>query len=215
MQQVNLYLPELRPKLDFFSAKYLGLGVLIIIVFLVLEQFRLVQKASLLAAEEVAMKEAVQSLEGKIGKLKSLPKATDKSKMEESLALVQAAIHNREYAQKIIQSKNLGNDKGFSPALTAIASLSLPEIVLTEFALRAGGRQVELQGFSKKSAAIPHYLQKLQADSAFVNSEFGVLFVAKSSVPGQVTFRMGPPVKESSDNNNELVDVQGLSILSP
>lgn len=214
MQQVNLYLAEFRPKLDLLSAKYMGLLMLIIILGMVVSQVRLVKKNSLLAVEVAAVNEDVKLLETKLTKLKNLPKASDRNKMEESLALVQAAIHNREYAQKVIQSKNLGNDKGFSPALTAIASLSLQDVVLTEFVLRAGGRQVELRGISKKSTAIPQYLHKLQADSAFATSEFGVLQIEKSTVPGQVTFRLGVPDKEPTSKNTQLIDAQALSRLS-
>ncbi len=212
MQQVNLYLPEFRPKFNPLGGKSFALVWLIFLVVLGTVQWSLSVERERLASEFASSEAAAKTAALELDRQKKIPKGIDKASAEDAVNLVQAAIRNREYAQAVIQSKNLGNDKGFSPALTALASLSSQDVTLSEFVLTDGGRQVALQGLAKKGAAVPDYLHRLQGNSSFSDSDFGVLQIEKSSLPGRVTFSYGKPKTDQDQTGNE--SAQMLSIIN-
>ncbi|MEY4590648.1 MAG: hypothetical protein RL497_2724 [Pseudomonadota bacterium] len=190
MQQVNLYLTELRPKFDPFAARSLlvvvGGFVLIMAFWTAFSQSRVRQMQIDLdsATADVASEEA------KLTRLKALGKPGDKTQLEESASQVRVAIDNRVYIKRLISDNAFGNDKGFSVLMTALAKYALKDLFLSEFGLGAGGRNLYLHGMTTRVDAVPEYIKALQQDAALANSNPGVLKLTKNS-SGQIEFSFG------------------------
>lgn len=190
MQQVNLYLKELRPKFDPFAARPLlmfsGFFVCCLLAWAGFAQSRV-------TAMQVAVDAAVadvRNVEARLSRLKVLGKPGDKTQLEESANQVRTAIDNREYIKRLISSNTFGNDRGFSVLLTALSNATLKDLFLREFGVSAGGRDVYLHGLTSRVDAVPEFIKILQQDAAMAKVNFGVLKLMKIA-GGQIEFSSG------------------------
>jgi len=84
----------------------------------------------------------------------------------------------------MISSQDLGNDKGFSAQLNALAQASLNTISVKSFSLQRGGKYAELTGLTRSADQIPLYLQRLRKDPSFTDVGFGVLSIERDTEQG-------------------------------
>ncbi|HRH77086.1 MAG TPA: hypothetical protein PK129_07035 [Cellvibrionaceae bacterium] len=190
MQQVNLYLKELRPKFDPFAARpLLMFSGAVIACLLVWTGFAHSRVSSMQLAVDAAVAD-VRNEEAKLSRLKVLGKPGDKTQLEESASQVRTAIDNREFIKHLIGSNTFGNDRGFSVLLTALSQAALKDLFLREFGVSAGGRNVYLQGITTRVDAVPEYIKMLQQDAAMAQVNFGILKLLKTP-GGQIEFSSG------------------------
>ncbi len=197
MQQVNLYLPEFRPKFDPFSTRPLGVFIALMIVVLSVWSWRLQGQIAAQQQQEDALKTQVSQSETKIANLKRLTKPVDKTQMEAALAAVQLAIQNREFAKQLIAAKQ-GNQGGFSMAVKAVAQASIDDVMLQSFALENGGKSLRLAGIARRVDAAPEYLQRVKSQPVFKDTAFGVVSLEKTSKPGEIQFSIGFPLEDAA-----------------
>jgi hypothetical protein len=96
----------------------------------------------------------------------------------------------------MISHQDLGNDKGFSAQLNALAKASLNTISLETFSLQKGGTYAELSGKTRSADQIPLYVQKLRSDPSFANVGFGVLNVQRDENSGLLQFSLAKAVED-------------------
>lgn len=190
MQQVNLYLKELRPKFDPFAARplliFTGFFIGCLLLWAGIAQSRV---TSMQAALDAAVSD-VRNEEAKLSRLKVLGKPGDKIQLEDSTNQVRTALDNREFIKRLISSNTFGNDRGFSVLLTALSKAALKDLFLQEFGVSAGGRDVYLHGLTTRVDAVPEYIKILQQDAAMANVNFGILKLLKTA-NGQIEFSSG------------------------
>lgn len=190
MQQVNLYLKELRPKFDPFAARTALFAMCIFVVVMgvwaMLANARLNQKQQ----EVNSISADVKNEESKLGRLKILGKPSDKSQIEESVNQMRTAIDNRIYIKGLIGNNAFGNDQGFSVLMTALSQAALKDLYLNDFGLSAGGHDLYLHGKTTRVDAVPEYIKALQQNSAMASVNIGALKLTRM-VGGQMEFRLG------------------------
>ena len=84
-------------------------------------------------------------------------------------------LKRREQIYQVIANHNLGNNNGFSSHIKALGKQSLESVSLEAFSLQSGGNYVELAGTARAVDQVLLYIQRLQTESAFAQSSFGVL----------------------------------------
>lgn len=175
MQQVNLYLPEFRPKVDPLSAE--RAAILLGLLIAVLTGFQFARVSDMNAARNLASDlEAQQlSLQQTSDELKKRPRAVRDAALELEAENLRDAITNREGVAGIISSRSMGNDSGFSRHLVAMGRHKLDGVALRDFTLDAGGAFLRLEGVSQKAELVPLYVSHLQADENFSRTKFGYL----------------------------------------
>lgn len=175
MQQINLYLPEFRPKMDLLSAERAAalLGVLL----LVLIGVQVLQVRDLNAMRHTAADlEARQlTLQQTADQLKKSPKPDKDPALEQEIERLRSAIQNRESVAGIITSRSMGNDTGFSRHLVALGRHKVEGVALRDFTLDSGGAFLRLEGMSQKAELVPLYVSQLQSDENFSQTKFGNL----------------------------------------
>lgn len=175
MQQVNLYLPEFRPKTDLLSAE--RAAIVLGFLFVVLVIMHVVRAREMVAAEQLAVDAEAQqvALKAEADVLKKAPKPAKDPKLEQEVERLREAIRNREGVAGVIASRSLGNDTGFSRHLLALGQHKVEGVALQEFGLDSGGAFVRLEGLSQKAELVPLYVSQLQNDESFKNAKFGYL----------------------------------------
>lgn len=175
MQQINLYLPELRAKVDILSAERAAILLAVLLALLIgLQIFRTVEMS---AAEAVAtdLEAQQKQLKEQADTLKKAPKPVKDPGLEREVEQLREAIRNREGVAGIIASRSLGNDGGFSRHLVALGQRKVDGVSLQEFTLQSGGAFLRLSGVSQKPELVPLYVSQLQNDDQFKSTKFGYL----------------------------------------
>lgn len=175
MQQVNLYVPELRPKKEWLTAgtifsSALGFALLMVFSTVMLKQelTRYEQNLELMEAQRI-------EVEARIERFKNMPRIASEFQMEQRLAELRLAIENHENIGKIIQGQNLGNEAGFSQSMTAFSRQALPSIAIEHIRISRGGKFIELKGLARNGQDIPKYVQLLKTEASLHEAQFGLL----------------------------------------
>lgn len=190
MQQINLYLPEFRPNREPLRAVHMmwacaGLLVLLLL-FTVYSSFQNRGLEQQLARSQEATKAILQQFDA-LNKNKPAQSGAD---VDVRLEQLQANLQRHLQILAMIQHQDLGNDKGFSAQLNALAQASLSTVSLETFSLQRGGSYAELSGKTSAADQIPLYLQRLRADPSFEKVAFGVLKVTREENGNSLQFSL-------------------------
>lgn len=161
-QQINLYLPEFRPRRDYISGlRVLQGAVVLLVVLVVLAVFNTVRQGDLqselqLAQERLAAQTGItEELQQNLARRGSDPALVQElSEREDQLA------QSREMLD-FLRGTNLGNITGFSEFMKDLSRASFDGLWLTEFDLLQGGQHVRLQGIAQQSAMVPDFIGRL------------------------------------------------------
>lgn len=194
MQQINLYLPEFRPKKDLLSAE--RAVVLLGVLFAVLLMLYIGRAVDMAKAEKVALELETQQKEQKqkIDELKKAPKPSKDPSLEQEVARLRDAIRNRENVAEVISGRSLGNDAGFSRHLIALGRHKVDGVSLQGFSVRGGGAFLRLEGVSQKPELVPLYVSQLQGDENFRSTKFGYLSMQSHGASVQFTLSGDGPM---------------------
>ncbi|GAA5316486.1 MAG: hypothetical protein AseanaTS_16900 [Candidatus Pelagadaptatus aseana] len=108
------------------------------------------------------------------------------------IAELREQIVQRQRIKSLVEAQNLGNADGFSGQMEGLARQIPGEMYLQGFRLESGGSQVSLTGMALKPESVPLYVEQLQGEAAFANSQFGVMAIERQTSQAAVSFRMAP-----------------------
>lgn len=192
MQQVNLYLPELRPRREWLSAEFAVLACVGFIALLLIAQLVTTYRANSLDEQITGQEARVATLEAQVARLKQASTAAGTPSLDETIAQLETAIANRQKVGRILAGQNVGNARGFHANLQALAQQSQDDLALERFTFSRGGGYVEMRGQARSATAVPLYLQRLKQSAAFGQARFGLLSVTSENSSGSVVeFALG------------------------
>ena len=183
MQQINLYLPEFRPKQKILTANIVAICSLglfaVLLVVAVLDNLQIKSMEQQIVEDE-SLKKIVKQ---RVDEMLTVPRPSDEQRLDRQIVQLREAIRSREQVGRIIEGQSFGNANGFSRAMKSLAKQSLSNIALERIKLSSGGEFVELKGLSTLPESIPQYIQKLQSESSLKNVHYGALSIAENSGP--------------------------------
>jgi hypothetical protein len=190
MQQVNLYLPELRPNREPLRAIHMLWGCVGLMVLLLLFTVFSVFQNRRLEAKLVESQAATKTILQQVDLLAKNKPAQSSADLDARLEQLQTSMQRHMQILAMIQHQDLGNDKGFSAQLNALAEASLSSVSLESFSLQKGGSYAELSGKTSSADQIPLYLQRLRNDPSFEKVAFGVLNVSREEGGNALQFSL-------------------------
>jgi hypothetical protein len=163
-QQVNLYLPEFRPRRDWLQpGRMLGLMLALVLLLGLVAAYQYwhrytVQEAlaamQLEADQQARVTEQIESsLAGRATDQRLL---TEISARETSLAQLNGTLST-------LRAMGDGNLTGFSEHLKNLSLASFEGLWLTDIIISAGGRHARLQGLALESYMVPNFVDRLSA----------------------------------------------------
>lgn len=191
MQQVNLYVEELRPQKDWFSAKYLSAVLLGVFVLLMLVQFVKTREAANLEAEIEEKTLVLNALEIELDKSKSATRPSSRAEIESSIIQLERKIISRERLSDLIQGQTLDENFSFHSAMRSMSTNGSSRVALNQFTFSRGGKLIEMQGDGLRSFDVPNYLNRLRKEDVFQSSKFGLINIGNVKESGNVEFKMG------------------------
>ncbi len=163
-QSVNLYLPELRPQVDWLSWQRFLLVVLLSIGVVVAlaasglwersqRQQTLVALEALIA-QETAIAESMESA--------LIESATDQNLVQE-VAVREQSVATLSATLETLRAVNQGNLLGFATYLKNLSRASSEGLWLTRIAISNGGQNALLEGYALESALVPAFIERLSS----------------------------------------------------
>ncbi len=163
-QSVNLYLPELRPRVDWLSWQrfllvvLLGIGVVVALAANGLwersQRQQTLASLEALIAQETAIAESMESA--------LIDSATDQNLVQEVAAREQS-VATLNATLETLRSVNQGNLLGFATYLKNLSRASSEGLWLTRIVISNGGQNALLEGYAQESALVPAFIEKLSS----------------------------------------------------
>ena len=185
-QSVNLYLPEMRPRVDWLSAQRFSLTILASLAIIAsLAGYGLwerAQRQQTLAdleaqiADETVIAEQMEST--LIGSATDEGLVAEVAAREESIATLNATLET-------LRAVNQGNLLGFATYLKNLSRASSDGLWLTRINIGNGGRSALLEGYALESALVPAFIEKLS--SGWEEGEGWRFSHISGLAPGEVT----------------------------
>ena len=197
MQQVNLYLDELKPKNELLSAE--RSGGLVIILTLILSVFTLTETAGYSKKETqvVALETELDALKDQATVAEKKPKGNAKFKLENQIAGVRIAVKNRQGIETIFSGKDRTNKTGFSQFFFDLGNATPAGVSVANFSFEQSGFLASIHGVGKEARSIAEFVNRLQAKKAYENTRFGSLGIEKWG--GVNKFHIGPKPDPAMD----------------
>jgi hypothetical protein len=172
-QQINLYQIQYRPQTRMFPAGFMlqATGVLLFAMLLIygFAQQRvdgIEQELEVVTRLESVAHERLQN----VGPL--INAVTGETNWAEQLDNSLQMLAERQAVLSLIQGSALGDNKGFSRHLRALARQDIEGVWLTHIALSALGDKTRLEGRAIRAELIPLYVQDLTAEPPFAKQRF-------------------------------------------
>jgi len=181
-QQINLFSASLRPPRPVLTAA--RVAVLVGVVVLAMLGYRsylvrqLGQSETVLAQVNARMT-GLQEQSAKFGR--SAAKGMDKA-LESSIAKTQAELANRQSLLEQLKGGDLGNAKGFSDYLTALARQRAEGVWITGLVVSGGGADLEIQGGITRPEMLPEYVRQLSREEVLRGRKIVELRMARKEV---------------------------------
>lgn len=184
MQQINLYLPEFRPNREPLRAIHMLWASMAILVVLLCFSVYSNHEHGVLQQELAAEQKSQETMQLQLKALNAQKPALASAELDAKITHLQKNLQRHQQILAMISSQDLGNDKGFSVQLNALAQASLNTISVERFSLQRGGKYAELSGLTRSADQIPFYLQRLRKDPSFAEVGFGVLSIERHAEQG-------------------------------
>ena len=207
MQQVNLYLPEFRPRQEWITARALALtalGVILVMVF-----SALLAKTRLDRYEQtiLVLEQQQEQARARVEAIKSRANPGDAASLDAQMARLRESINTRLVVSDLIAGQSLGFDRGYSARLGVFAETVPEGFALDQFRFSGGAAKIELRGHSRNAANIAQFVAQLKNSEAFEEATFGRLSVAESKI-GQSVFSFSYGFEPVFDETLSQLEVQ-------
>lgn len=172
-QQINLYQVQYRPRMTVFPTWFmlqatgiLLFGMLLMYVFAQQRIDGIEQELEIVARQESIALERLQN----IGPL--INAVTGETNWSEQLDDSLRMLAERQAVLNLIQGSTLGDTRGFSRHLRALARQDIDGLWLTHIVLSALGDETRLEGRATHAELIPLYVQGLTIEAPFAEQRF-------------------------------------------
>ncbi|KAB2919315.1 MAG: hypothetical protein F9K30_17410 [Dechloromonas sp.] len=174
-QQINLLLPELRPRFDWLALPVVGAIALAACVLVVLlAQFqayrhaRLSTEAAATSGKLLNLQQQVQALGESVGARKP------NGELPAEISLLRSGVEQRREVLTFVgKPRDDGSAPGFSGMLQGFSRQGMEGVWLTGFALAPAA--VEIRGRLLDPVLLPRYIARLNEDAAFSGRRFSAL----------------------------------------
>jgi hypothetical protein len=172
-QNINLYQPIFRRERKVFSADtmlimlgLLLLGLALIHLWSAWQHGQLQDQVERLQAQEREAMERLQALD------RTLPARRESPALRRA---VEAAERERDLKRRaliVLDTGRLGDQRGFSSHLEALARQRIEPVWLTRIRIADGGHRLTLEGLTHEAPQVPVYLQRLSNEAVYQGTDF-------------------------------------------
>lgn len=173
-QQINLLLPELRPRFDWLALPVVtaagGGGLLLALILAVVATFQ----TNELASRDVQVKAQVSALQQQVASVgKVLADRHGDEVLAKRLTALHEGIDQRREVLGVLKGGGIDQGQGFSEVMQGFSRQLVNGVWLVGFTL--ADRDIEIRGRLLDPSLLPTYVAKLNAESGFAGRRFAAL----------------------------------------
>jgi hypothetical protein len=196
-QQVNLFQPILGAEKRLFSARAIGISLLVLAVSLGgIDGFNVwrtarIERALALIEQQLSIQMAMNDRVGA-----ALRPASSLAELQTQAKLLSADIAARERALDLVRVGAASPTTGFAARLEALGRRQLDGVWLHSIVLGSGEGRLAMQGATVDPRLIPVYLAALAEEHALDGVRFDTLAIRLAKpeeAPAQLVFEIGAP----------------------
>ena len=166
-QQINLYLPELRPNREWLTAgRLVRTAAAALVVMILLSSWNYWQRSSL----QQQLVAAQTDLAAQTARTEQIERdAASRSSNEALLRDIETRELRLAQSQELLdflRNTTLGNSTGYSEYVKDLSRASFDGIWLTEFRISGGSDSVFLRGNALQTAMVPDYVGRLSGSQS-------------------------------------------------
>lgn len=173
-QQINLLLPELRPRFDWLALPVVaaaGLaGLLLVALWASVSAWQvngLKNRENAIRSQLAGLQQQVQILGQRLGARKS------DTLLDKQIDAARVAVGQRQEVLNVVAQGNLPSSYAYSGLLQGFSRQVVDGVWLTGFGFAQ--KNIEIQGRLTDPALLPVYIGRLNAESAFAGRRFATL----------------------------------------
>lgn len=173
-QQINLLLPELRPRFDWLALPVVasaGLaGLLLVVILASLNAWRvdgLKSRENAIRAQLAGLQQQIQSLSERLGARKG------DAALDQQIEAARTAVGQRQEVLNVVAQGNLSSGQTYSGLLQGFSRQIVDGVWLTGFGFAQNN--IEIRGRLTDPALLPVYIGRLNAEPAFAGRRFATL----------------------------------------
>lgn len=191
-QQINLFLPELQPKKDWFAFPLVAGALALIVVAMLAAVGVLRLQRSQLAGEEAALQAQLKMAQQQVQQLGTeLAARKPDAALQKSIDALTGELKLREEALRIVESGGAGNREGFAPMMRAFSQQALSGVWLTGFVV--SDPDFEIRGRMTDPSLLSGYIRRLNSESVFQGRRFAELDIKRESPKNDPTAKAPAP----------------------
>jgi len=214
-QQINLLLPELRPRFDWLALPVVaGAAMALLVLIVALSSFGALRARDLqsrdseLAAQLKSAQQQIQVLGQALGARQG------DARLPSEIEAMRLAVTQRQEVMAVLSQGALGQGGGFSGLLQGFSRQIVDGVWLVGFTF--SGKDIEIRGRLSDPALLPKYIKRLNDEPAFAGRRFatldmkGVDPVNDKPEAGQVANKaiVSPPFTEFALRTEQLPPVE-------
>ncbi len=186
-QQINLYLPEFRPRRDHLGAErmlaILGITVALLAIISLASQWQL---SGLQARVGGLQAELNASRANTTALANTLSSQTQDQALVSSMGQLEDNYQGKRLLLDFLGAQSHGNVSGFSDHLADLARYHVEGVRITNVDLSNGAQRVMLRGEVFRPELVPLYLQNLSNGRAYLGKNFGSLRIDEGTAGSPV-----------------------------
>lgn len=211
-QQINLLLPELRPRLDWLALPVVAgagvLGLLVVVALASAAAWRLdglKAREVALRGELAALQQEVQTLGQRLGERKG------DTLLDQQLETARTGVAQRQQVLTIVAQGDLPTSQAYSGLFQGFSRQVVEGAWLTGFGFAE--KDIEIRGRLSDPALLPAYIGRLNAEPAFAGRRFATLDMKavdpaaerRDVAPGTAPLAASAPVRPQLPRYTEFV----------
>lgn len=173
-QQINLLLPELRPRFDWLGLPVVAGAALVGLLLLVGMAAMTAMTANGLKVRELDVRNQVAALQQQVQSLgRSLGARQADTTLDKQIAATRLAISQRQEVLNVIARGDVAGSNAYSGLLQGFSRQIVDGVWLVGFGFAQ--KDVEIRGRLSDPALLPTYINRLNAEPAFAGRRFATL----------------------------------------
>ncbi len=173
-QQINLLLPELRPRFDWLALPVVAGAALVGLLLLVAMAVMTTMTADGLKTREIAVRNQLAALQQQVQSLgRSLGARQADTALDKQIAAARLAVSQRQEVLNVIAQGDVAGSSAYSGLLQGFSRQIVDGVWLVGFGFAQ--KDVEIRGRLIDPALLPVYINRLNAEPAFAGRRFATL----------------------------------------
>lgn len=180
MQNVNLYLPELRPKREWVTAWSVAIAAIGFCFVMLLASWQNQKELQLFEASVILLENQKVETSARLDKIKTKSPSGDLARLDQEIANLRNKINARLKVNNLIEGQSLGNDSGYSGRLFELAKASTSDMEIDRFRFSQGASFIEIRGYSRQPERIAELVKEIKESKSFDLASIAPLTVVKN-----------------------------------